>query len=752
MTSDMHTHPPFRLRQIVVAVSLVAFLSACGGGGGSKGGTRPDDPDVGVPTNPATPYSAPTVRNPDRLLIPNGAAVRVSVVDSPINNAHPELEGRIAGYLPTSTGPQTFMSGPDANHGTAVAARIAGNTLGYAGNAELLVTAGGVETLLPTAIRDGHIWAINNGARVLNMSHLMNIGAFMYGYKPMFEKLADIKGFAAIAAGNDNANLSKRMVYTGPLRSDAYLGSEGRFVVPYTLWVGSTDPHGNKAFDSAYPGEHPELQARFLMAPGQHVPRATGDGGYSMGSGTSFATPVVAAGAATVMSLWPHLEGDQVADLLLNTASKRSPLYAQNNCGENAATNCGFYYFGQGELDMGAALAPSGDLAIPAGQSVTGASFEVAQSSMLLSSAFGDAGRNLDGLQVAAFDAIGRDYGLKLSSFVRSRSTDVSAQMFQLFEANVGQLTHPEQRMDSERMSMRLQYGPDGSVRRMQANGHVSGGLRWLAYSRTSHQPAHAADIDALSDVGLLSLQSTEHADAGPRYRSGMSFALPVHERVTLRTTQWVDHGLVSLDQTHRGSAWGSQLNVGVSVLDGLRLHVGAGAQRESDSIMGSIAKGSLALGDAVSTRTVSFGADYRASDRFNVFARHEAGRIDGLRGSGMIREFSSGKSTETLVGVSYSAQHWNLAAVMSQPLRVHGAEARLHLPVGRTLDGEVVTDTHTISLSPSGRQRNLEIAFSRPLGDNGAMSANLLRIEQPGHSRHAKPEHAVMVQSVWRF
>ena len=70
------------------------------------------------------------------------------------------------------------------------------------------------------------------------------------------------------------------------------------------------------------------------------------------------AAPVVAGGLALLRQMWPHLDGRQLATILLETADRLIPGYAE-------------HIHGQGLLDMAAATRPVGDVGVPQGDSVT---------------------------------------------------------------------------------------------------------------------------------------------------------------------------------------------------------------------------------------------------------------------------------------------------------------------------------------------------------------------------------------------
>ena len=97
----------------------------------------------------------------------------------------------------------------------------------------------------------------------------------------------------------------------------------------------------------------------FLMAPGVNIVSTYPGSTYAAMTGTSMAAPLVAA-AAVLHRTWPHLDGRQLAALLLETANRDIPGYAE-------------HVHGQGLLDMERATRPVGDIGVPTGATVASA-------------------------------------------------------------------------------------------------------------------------------------------------------------------------------------------------------------------------------------------------------------------------------------------------------------------------------------------------------------------------------------------
>jgi len=95
----------------------------------------------------------------------------------------------------------------------------------------------------------------------------------------------------------------------------------------------------------------------FLMAPGVNIVSTYPGGGYAALTGTSMAAPLVAAAAAVLHQTWPRRNGQRLAALLLETANRDIPGYAE-------------HIHGQGLLDMERATRPVGDSGVPTGATV----------------------------------------------------------------------------------------------------------------------------------------------------------------------------------------------------------------------------------------------------------------------------------------------------------------------------------------------------------------------------------------------
>jgi membrane-anchored mycosin MYCP len=299
---------------IVVAVAVTALLP--GAPAQAKAYVCPQQPGTGK-VSAATPYETQMFA-PERLApFATGAGVRVAVLDSGVDDTHPQLRGQVArgkDYLHGNTDGQQDCIG----HGTAVASIIAARHLqgsglqGLAPDAtivpvrvsEQIPTADGAPSgpqTSPTTFAQAIDWAASptgGNADVINMSLVMT------------QKNDQVR------AAVDRA-LGRGVVIVAAVGNDG--DEKGRNLPPYpaafqgVIGVGATDVNGVRG-DFSQHGTYVDV-----MAPGVDVTVAARRAGHTSGSGTSYATPYVSATAALVKQRFPSLTPAQVARRILAT-------------------------------------------------------------------------------------------------------------------------------------------------------------------------------------------------------------------------------------------------------------------------------------------------------------------------------------------------------------------------------------------------------------------------------------------------
>lgn len=641
------------------------------------------------------------------LIAPDTARVKVAVVDSGFNIDDPEIRDRVhAWQVCTQQNLSTVQCGgsdiQDASndpHGTYVAQVIAGRTVGHSDNAALLLAK--ASNLFTSEIESATQWAVDQGARVVNYSlYPMHEVDF---YLDRTYAYARNHGVALVmSAGNGGTDNLGDNLSTYAYRS----GTTSLFASAYAdvaLVVGAASQTGANTYSltsySNFPGNDPAVQARFLTALAP-VNVVNSSGTTIAVNGTSFTAPQVTAALATLLAQWPHLTAQQSTQLLLDTANDRFTGYSA-------------FYFGQGLLDLNTALQPVGTTALLTGASVEGSAFSVAGSGLTLPAAFGDA---LHGhtLTTAVFDGYGRDFRFNLRHLIRTTQSAGPRDWM----ASLGEHVHNVQH---DQWQMRTAFGADG---RLQSS-HLAWGLGRGVQMHWQRGSGRGLDALANSESPLRSLSSEDalHPYAALD-RLGLRWQLHPLTTVEVRTTlaQPGDAG----GDASSASARRHEVLLAWQPSAGTRWSLGFAVTDERQALLGRSGQGALAL-DRSLAQAVRLRLDHKLAGQWRLFGAAEGGTLQ-MQGRTGYLQMDQATTSQWQTGLVWSdldgRSQWALA--LSQPLRVEQATARFDLPVGRTLDGQVIRQRQTVSLAPSGRQLNLEMAWQRALGGRAGLPGTL--------------------------
>jgi len=243
-----------------------------------------------------------------------GAGVRVAVIDTGIDEDHPDL---------SVMGGASFVPGvgswnDDQGHGTHCAGIIGArnNRLGVVGVAPgcdlyavKVLNSGGSGQL--SWILAGMGWAAENGMQVASMSLGSNVDDpdvdCLVAYQRAAQELLDGGCIVVAAAGNNGRE------------DNPWVGQPAR--CPAFMAVAAVDSNRNLAdFSSRGPASLCSECGVEISAPGVSVRSTTKGGGYGEKSGTSMACPHVAGAAALIFEQHPAWTPARVRDRLISTA------------------------------------------------------------------------------------------------------------------------------------------------------------------------------------------------------------------------------------------------------------------------------------------------------------------------------------------------------------------------------------------------------------------------------------------------
>jgi len=227
--------------------------------------------------------------------------VVVAVVDTGVQRDHPDLRGKLVEGLNIID--RTSPPEDDVGHGTHVAGIVAANV----NNGEGVAGLSWYNRIMPIkalddtgagstySVAEGIIWATDHGAKVINLS-LGNYASAQFLHDAI--RYAYDRDVVLVAAsGNDNTDR--------PGYPAAY---------PEVFAVGATNYESNRASFSNY-GSYVDA-----AAPGETIPSTYTGSQYAALSGTSMASPHVAALAALIRSANPELSNRDVMAIMKRTA------------------------------------------------------------------------------------------------------------------------------------------------------------------------------------------------------------------------------------------------------------------------------------------------------------------------------------------------------------------------------------------------------------------------------------------------
>ena len=230
------------------------------------------------------------------------SVVTIAILDTGVDGSHEDLSGKMV------PGWNVYDSNSDTRDVNGHGTMVAGTAAASSNNAKGVASIAWGCRIMPIRISDangygyystmasGLTWAADHGARIANLSYRASTSATVASAAQYFQSKG---GVVTIAAGNEG------IFDSAPDN-------------PYVLTVSGTDSN-DQLYSWSNTGNNIDI-----AAPGWAYTTVRG-GGYSAVSGTSFAAPIVAGVAALVISVNPGLSGQDVQNVLTQSADDRGP-------------------------------------------------------------------------------------------------------------------------------------------------------------------------------------------------------------------------------------------------------------------------------------------------------------------------------------------------------------------------------------------------------------------------------------------
>ncbi|MCL9804609.1 S8 family peptidase [Flavobacterium amniphilum] len=164
---------------------------------------------------------------------------------------------------------------------------------------------------IATAIR----YAVDNGAKVINMSFGKNFSLHKDWIKEAFKYAESHNVLLVHAVGNDGINIDESPFYPNDYNYDNQEEVSGNFINTGSI----NSKYGEKMVSpfSNYGKKNVDL-----FAPGEDIYTTIEESKYDFDSGTSLAAPMVSGTAALIWSYYPNLTVQQVKQIILESGTK----------------------------------------------------------------------------------------------------------------------------------------------------------------------------------------------------------------------------------------------------------------------------------------------------------------------------------------------------------------------------------------------------------------------------------------------
>jgi subtilisin family serine protease len=695
-----------------------------------------------------TPYA-------NQLATGNGAGVTVGVVDSGLQLSHPTLKGQVLATYNAFTGGTDVTD--QMGHGTHVSGLIVGSlangslTQGVAPGAKLVMAkvfeTGGSST---STIQKGIDWVVNTQKTpILSLS----LGSRSLSLQAPI-KNAVAKGTLITAAlGNDG----KTTGASWPAEFAKASWANGQIIA-----VGAVDA-GNKL--ASFSNVDPTLANWTVYAPGVNVASSysvpTRPSAYAYMSGTSMATPIVAGQAALIKSNWNFLTAPDLAQVIFQSATRLCSAAMIAPC---AASTSADPVYGWGVVNIGASLQPIGGLNVGTSSGTT-----VDFAGSVLVSAKGGLASGLKGVNAVAVDKFNRGFVVNLASTITgttgtstaiptagTTTTTVQGVSFSAEYSLIGNpAEHPSATVSIAplklaNMSYRFAndrgegfgfgFGTGGTAGQyfgLDANGSTPlnlgiAGSRFNApYFALAESATHLGYSSALDNGVVVRWGLMNQAASSPATLADQS--APVMAR-SLATVEL---------QKQMGDV------TGVLTL---------GHLQETNSVLGLSGAGALALDAKGQTSFMTLAGSFQLASKTTLSAMASLGMTSAYdNGAASLIEGASGSQTAAWSLGLARRDVWchgdALGVTLAMPLKTLSGNLQVYSAVSQSqVDGSLQYASQSVSLAPTGTERDLELAYATPLRIGGKLSILAQLRLQPGHDADAPNQVGVGFRYVREF
>lgn len=591
--------------------------------------------------------------------------------------------------------------------------------------------------------------AVEQDAKIINLSLGNEEEGFDKAVTDAIVQATESGRIVVIANGNEDRVDDENNPLETPPDSDptAQIAADDR-TDGLVLAVGVVDENNEIRFNNC--GSSKE---RCLVAPGIDVETTDNGGGTTTEDGSSFSAPAVSGSLALLLDLFPSLSPEDAVEILLDSAT---------DLGEEGVDDV----FGHGLVNIERAVQPIGVASLPTGDNVEAGVVTLNASKIGLSGAFGDALANVGALKNGLFlDKFRRPFAADLTDRVVSDergidftgalgSSDIETRSF----ASGGFTTSLSLRDDdmvdffdlpsSKAGLAGAIYEDQGSLQALSFSGEIADGLTIRGgHNLTAGQQLAVDPVSGpASNLFLFANESLNPQHAFLSKGSGAAITHQLTESTALSVGML---SAVGQGESELGEGFTTQVDLRHRFTNEGEIGVSVAFTGEESGFLGSEIGGAFADKAETASQFLTLSGTLPLSATIDLLGSATVGRSDlsNVKG-GILDEVDNVMTSAFMLGVAKNGivdDKDSLGLMVSQPLRVEsGGAATFLVPTSVNADGSIETSRERSSLAPSGRETNLQLAYSRKLADNMGVTTYALMRNQPGHNKDADNDYGV--------
>ena len=440
-------------------------------------------------------------------------------------------------------------------------------------------------------------------------------------------------------------------------------------------------------------------KAYCMAAPGDKITSAYGVDRTGTGSGTSFAAPMVSGAAALMMQKWPTLTGNQIQQILFNTANKTG-VYANADI------------YGQGMLDLTKAFAPVGTLTVKASN---GTNVSLTGSYIAASGTFWKSVTNSMGeITMISLDGYNRDYQMNVGAAVFAKTSLNSwGDQLALFggdETKTKDGTVISGSANGIRSSFAMTGAKQGYGAAFGSNISPS-----LAYGAFTNGSIRGSDLVLLNSVGNPYMNMAPNSvSATVSYGSGGS-----NTKIGAFTNTVPRDEMLQMQRPDLPQMAGGIIEHTMK-WDAGYVSASLGMVSESNSILGATSGGALSMGKGANTAFAGITAGFDLDNNWSAFGGATMGysMIEASQGSmiSSVKGLTSGNAFAGVAKAGIFGDADRLGVVIGMPMRVNSGTATLNAPSSLDAEGNVNFNTYKVGLASNAVEFSTQAFFATEL------------------------------------